>query len=186
MNNPLLYPLARRGWALWNKGHQTHSLVVTYVAYLWFPWQCEYPPAPIINTATTHAYHYHIIHHLNLSPSRRINGCSTVACLIPVMSKYFRSQLISAALECLHKLNMFINTFFFFLEKLPRYGRIIHQELCCVLLCKSLHSFLDALFRQQQCQVFLIKIGLFACVFAYIKSARWTIFSLMYSPSKAR
>lgn len=50
------------------------------------------------------------------------------------------------------------------------------REVRLVIACKPFHSFLDALFKQQR-QVFLIKIGLFACFFfAYIKIARWTIF----------
>ncbi len=144
MNNPLLDPLARGARALWNWGHQTCGPVVTYVAYLWFLWRWEDSPPPIITT-NVHAYHYHITDstksHIRLHIQRMQHKRLRTPCNVKIFPK---CQLISAALECLHKLNMFINTFFSVGETW-RDGRIINQEVCCALpVNHSAHSWMHS------------------------------------------
>lgn len=104
------------------------------------------PPTPIIATTTTHAYHYHITQRPQ-SPIRLHNQWMQHSRLgTPCNVKIFlKCRLISAALECLHKLNMFINTFFFSSGETSSDGRIINQELHCVLpVNHSAHSWMHS------------------------------------------
>ena len=115
MNNPLLHPLARGASALWNWGHGIRGPIATYVAYLWFPWQCEDPPIP--HNCQHHtcipSSHYPPTPPVSHPFAHSVDAAQTLP--TPRNVKIFlKCQLISAALECLHKLNMFINTFFFF------------------------------------------------------------------------
>lgn len=141
----------------------------------------------------------------HLTSACTLDGCSAGACATALNVKIFQTcQRVSAALECLHQCNMFINTFiyffvlfFFFPHFLPpspvgetsRDDRVINQEVCA---CKSSCYVLDA--HHKATVPGVLNQDWFVCLFffflffsfAYIKIARWTIFFINVFSIKSR
>lgn len=99
----------------------TRGPVVTYVPYLWFPWQCEHTHYPHHHRTCIllprYPPHTHT-HNLSSVFHNRWTQCSRLQTPCQSVRIFPKCRLISAALECLPQLNMFINTFFFFLSLL--------------------------------------------------------------------
>lgn len=144
MNNPLLRPLALRSlMKMGNTKHTAHSSHTwpTYGSHgsvkqpplpSTSPPQHSSPPPPCMHTITTlltpnQPRHTNLTFHLHIQSTLRSRRLRNPPHNVKI---FLKCQLISAALECLHRLNMFVSRLVVWaLAELLERGGIINQEV---------------------------------------------------------